>query len=114
MKFSSLLGDDFSPILSTFNGGGQLSSKEIEVSGAKAQTALVSLLKDEKYAVAKARDFLVNFRIDSGNVYVDPFDVNVFGKNANISGKQSLDKNMDFLIKMPDRKSTRLNSSHVR
>ena len=101
MKFSSLLGDDFSPILSTFNGGGQLSSKEIEVSGAKAQTALVSLLKDEKYAVAKARDFLVNFRIDSGNVYVDPFDVNVFGKNANISGRQGLDKNMDFLIKMP-------------
>src|SRR5690554_7506033 len=54
MKFSSLLGDDFSPILSTFNGGGQLSSKEIEVSGAKAQTALVSLLKDEKYADRKS------------------------------------------------------------
>lgn len=101
LKFSSLIGDDFSPILSTFNGNGQLSSEEIEVSGAKVQTALVSLLKDEKYGIARARDFLVNFKIDSGNVYVDPFDVNVFGKKANISGSQSIDQTMDYLIKMP-------------
>jgi hypothetical protein len=101
LKFKTLIGDDFSPILNTFNGSGLLSSKEIEISGAKAQTALVSLLKDEKYGIARARDFLVNFKIESGNVYVDPFDVNVFGKKANISGSQSLDQTMDYLIKMP-------------
>ncbi len=101
LKFSSLIGDDFSPILSTFNGNGQLSSSEIEISGAKVQTALVSLLKDDKYGIARARDILVNFKIDNGNVFVDPFDVNVFGKKANISGSQSLDQTMDYLIKMP-------------
>ena len=101
LKFNSFIGDDFSPILSSFNGAGLLSSKEVEISGAKVQTALVATLKDEKYGIAKARDFLVNFRIDSGNVYIDPFDVNVFGKDANISGSQSLDQTMDYLIKMP-------------
>ena len=100
-NFSSLIGDDFSPVISSLNGGGLLKSDEITVSGAKVQTALVSMLKDDKYSVARARDFLVNFTLENGNLFVKPFDVNVFDKKANISGKQGLDKSMDYLIKMP-------------
>jgi hypothetical protein len=100
-NFSSLIGDGFSPVISSLNGGGLLKSDEITVSGAKVQTALVSMLKDDKYSVARARDFLVNFTLENGNLFVKPFDVNVFDKKANISGKQGLDKSMDYLIKMP-------------
>lgn len=101
LKFRSIIGDDLSPVLSSFNGSGNLSSDNVEISGAKVQDALVSMLKDEKYKVANLRDLMVYFKIENGNLSVTPFDVNVFGKKANISGTQSLDQNMNFTIKMP-------------
>ncbi len=100
-KFNSIIGDDFSPVLNTINGGGMLKSTGIEMSGAKVQDALTSMLKNDKYKVASVKDLLVNFAIDNGNVLVKPFDVNVFGKNLNIYGRQGVDQSMDFNIKMP-------------
>ena len=100
-KFNSLIDDDFSPVLSTINGGGMLKSNDVEISGSKVQDALTSMLKNDKYKVASIKDLLVNFAIDNGNLLVKPFDVNVFGKNLNIYGKQGVDQSMDFNIKMP-------------
>jgi uncharacterized protein involved in outer membrane biogenesis len=100
-RFKTDIGDDLSPVLSSFNGAGRLQSDNVEVSGAKVQTALVSMLKDDKYSVANIRDMLVNFAINDGNLAVTPFDVNVFGKKVNIGGTQSLDQNMNFNVKMP-------------
>ncbi len=100
-RFNSVIGDDFSPVLNTINGGGMLKSSGIEVKGAKVQDALTSALKNDKYKVAAINDLLVNFAIDNGNLIVRPFDVNVFGKKINMYGRQSVDQTMDFNIKMP-------------
>lgn len=100
-RFNSVIGDDFSPVLNTMNGGGMLKSSGVEVSGAKVQDALTSALKNDKYKVASVKDLLVNFAIDNGNLLVKPFDVNVFGKSVNIYGRQGVDQSMDFNIKMP-------------
>jgi hypothetical protein len=100
-SFNSIIGDDFTPVLSSITGAGLLKSTGIEVSGAKVQSALTSALKNDKYQVASIKDLLVNFAIDSGNVIVKPFDVNVFGKNLNIYGRQSVDQSMNFNLTMP-------------
>lgn len=100
-NFSSVLGDGFSPVISSLNGGGLLKSDELSLSGAKVQQALVTMLKDEKYAIANAKDFLLNFSIDNGNLFVKPFDVTVFDKKVNFAGRQGLDQSMDYIIKMP-------------
>ncbi len=100
-KFNTIIGDDFSPILNTMNGGGTLKSNNLEVSGSKAQNAMASMLKNDKYKVASIKDLTVNFTIKNGNITVEPFDVNVFGKNLNISGSQGVDQTMDYNIKMP-------------
>lgn len=101
LSFSSIIGDGLTPLLSSFNGRGSLRSNNLEVAGTRAQTALVSMLNDERYKIAGIRDLLVNFSIENGNLMVNPFDVEVFGKRANVSGTQSLDQNMNFLITMP-------------
>ena len=100
-SFNSVIGDDFTPVLSSITGAGLLKSTGIEVSGAKVQSALTAALKNDKYKVASIKDLLVNFAIDSGNVIVKPFDVNVFGKNLNIYGRQGVDQSMNFNITMP-------------
>ncbi|ASB50889.1 AsmA-like C-terminal region-containing protein [Alkalitalea saponilacus] len=100
-KFNTILGDDMSPLLNTFNGGGNLRSNNIEVSGSKVQDAMATMLRDEKYKVANARNVRVNFTIENGNLTVEPFDVEVFGKSVNIAGTQSLDQQMDFTMRMP-------------
>jgi hypothetical protein len=100
-KFNSLIDDEFSPVLTTINGGGLLKSNNVEVSGSKVQGALTSMLKNDKYKVASIKDLLVNFAIENGNLLVKPFDVNVFDKKLNIGGTQGVDQSMDFNIKMP-------------
>lgn len=100
-NFSSLIGEEFSPVLQSMNGGGLFSSSSISLEGTKVQNNLASLLKNESYKVANVRDLLVNFSIEDGDVKVKPFDVNVFGRKVNIGGTQSLDQTMDFNMRMP-------------
>ena len=101
LSFKTFIGEGFSPVLNSMNGKGLLSSKSVKVEGTKVQTAMVSLLKNDKYSVADVNDLLVNFTIENGNVIVKPFDVSVFGKTVNIEGTQSLDQTMDYNMKMP-------------
>lgn len=101
LKFETLIGEGFSPVLKSMNGSGMLSSKSVKVEGTKVQSAMVSLLKNDKYSVADVKDLLVNFTIENGDVKVKPFDVNVFGKKVNIEGTQRLDQTMDYNMKMP-------------
>lgn len=100
-NFNSLIGDEFSPILQTLNGGGEFSSTDISLEGSKVQNNLASLLKNDKYKTANIQDLLVYFTIENGDVKIKPFDVNVFGKKLNIEGTQSLDQTMDYKMRMP-------------
>jgi hypothetical protein len=105
MRFNSLMAHDMSPVLGSINGGGLLESKGIEVSGAKVQNALATMLNNEKYRQAQAKNLAVNFVLKDGNVRVKPFTTNLFGKNLTISGTQGLDQTIDYIIKMPVSKS---------
>jgi hypothetical protein len=94
-----------SPILSSINGGGLLNSKGVEISGAKVQNALATMLKNDKYKKARAEDLSVNYVLENGNVIVKPFTTNLFGKELTISGTQGLDQRLDYTIKMPINRS---------
>ncbi len=101
MKFNSSIDNDMSPVLSSINGGGLLESKGIEISGAKVQNALATMLKNEKYRKARADNLAINFVLENGDVIVEPFDASLFGKNLTIYGTQGLDQSLNYVIKMP-------------
>ncbi len=100
-NFNSLIGDEFSPILSSVNGGGLFSSSAIKVEGAKVQTGLATMLKDDKYKVANVNNLSAYFTIEDGTLFIKPFDVNVFGSKLNVEGSQGLDQKMNYSMKMP-------------
>ncbi len=101
VNFNSLMGADMSPVLNTVNGGGLLESAGVEISGAKVQNAMATMLNNDKYKKARAEDLAINFKLENGDVIVEPFDANIFGKKLTIYGTQNLDQSLDYVIEMP-------------
>ncbi len=100
-NFNSLIGDEFSPVLNSVNGGGLFSSNSIKVEGSKVQAGLATMLKDDKYKVADIKNLTAYFTIEDGILNIEPFDINMFGKKINIEGSQGLDQKMNYNMKMP-------------
>jgi hypothetical protein len=101
LNFKSMIANDMSPILSSVNGGGLLNSQGVEISGAKVQTAMASMLNNDKYKKARAEDLSINFKLENGDVIIEPFTAGLYGKQLTISGTQGLDQSLDYTIKMP-------------
>jgi hypothetical protein len=99
-SYSSQIGKDMMPVLSSVTGVGRLLSEGIEVSGSKVQAGLVSMLKDEKYKTFTAKDLLVNFKLENGNLLVSPFTTNIYGKPVDVQGRQGLDKTLEYKMGM--------------
>ncbi|MCU4166329.1 AsmA-like C-terminal region-containing protein [Carboxylicivirga caseinilyticus] len=100
-KYYSLLSNDFMPIMSSIDGGGNIKSDGVQVSDSKIQNGIAALVRDDRYKVMKAEDFNIKFTIDKGNVIVEPFKTKVYGKIIEIEGKQGVDQSIDYRITMP-------------
>jgi hypothetical protein len=101
LTFKTLIDTHLSPILSTMNGNGKLSSKEIEISNSQAFAKIADAVKDEKLKNIKANDVNFTFKIRDGRIYIDPFDTKIFGSKVTISGDQGLDQTMNYTMAMP-------------
>ncbi len=100
-KYYSLLGEDSFPIMSSVSGGGNLKSKGIEISDSKIQNGIAVMLKNERYKKMVAKNLNVNFKLDKGNLIVEPFTANIYNKELKIQGKQGLDQSVDYKLTMP-------------
>lgn len=99
LSYSSLLGSDMMPVISSITGGGKMQSEEITLIRSAAYDKMKELLKlSDKYSNT-FRDLNVSFKISDGRVYVSPFDTKVGNIKMNISGDQGLDQTMNYLIK---------------
>lgn len=100
-KYYSLLAKDASPVISSVDGGGNMKSKEIEISGSKIQNGISAMLKNERYKKMVAKDLNINFKLDKGSLIVEPFTANIYNKELKIQGKQGLDQSIDYKLTMP-------------
>ncbi len=100
-NYFSRLNSAGDPVLASLNGGGNLKSDGIEVSGTKLQNVLSSMLKNPRYKQLVAKDLNVNFKLDRGGLIIEPFTTKVYGKEIKMQGRQGLDKTMDYRIDMP-------------
>lgn len=101
MSFNSVLGKDFMPILSSVGSLGNMKSEEVQVTGAKFQEGLASSLKNDKYKKMVLKNLNLNFKIENGNLIVEPFHPQLFGKELTVSGQQSLDQKMKYEVRIP-------------
>lgn len=101
LNVDTQLDGELSPVLETTNGKGTFRSADIQLKGSEFQEKLSKLLNKENLKELSLKDLSVNFTIEKGNIIVEPFKMKMLGKEAQFSGKQSLDQSMDYLLSIP-------------
>lgn len=97
--FESLLGSNMMPLISTITGGGKLQSDQITLVESAAYDKMKELLRLGENYTNTFKDINLSFNINTGRVYVNPFDVKVGNIRMNISGDQGIDQTMNYLVK---------------
>ncbi|MGB8491995.1 MAG: AsmA-like C-terminal region-containing protein [Bacteroidales bacterium] len=98
-SYSSLLGRNLMPVISTINGAGNLQSSEITLVNSKVYNEMKNLLKLGDNFTNTFKDLNVSFKINDGRVYVSPFDARIGNVKMNISGDQGLDQTINYIVK---------------
>lgn len=101
LDIDSKLDQEMSPILKTLNGRGDFASQDIQLKESDFQNKLAKLLNNDKYSEMNVKNCKFDFTIENGSIIVNPFNFNMFNKQTTFSGKQGLDKTMDYVMSIP-------------
>ncbi len=105
MTFNSKLQQNMEPDMNSIKGAGRLQSKTIGIKNSNMFNKIADALKNDKYREVTMKDVDMQFTIDSGRIFIEPFETNIAGKKATISGDQGLDQTMNYLINVDIPKS---------
>jgi hypothetical protein len=99
LNYSSLLGRDFMPLISSITGGGKLVSDEVTLLESVVYKNMKEVLKLGSNYSNTFKDINVSFKVNNGRIYVNPFNTKVGNIKMNISGDQGLDQTINYAIK---------------
>ncbi len=99
LNYSSLLGNDFMPVISTITGGGKLQSDEVTLVESVVFNTMKEVLKLGSNYSNTFRDLNISFKVNNGRIYVTPFNTKVGNIKMNISGDQGIDQTINYIIK---------------
>jgi hypothetical protein len=99
LNYSSLLGHDFMPQISTMSGGGKLQSDEVTLVESAVYNTMKEVLKLGSNYSNTFKDLNVSFKMKNGRIYVSPFNTRVGNIKMNISGDQGIDQTINYVIK---------------
>ncbi len=104
MNINTVLDAAMSPVLTTTQGSGSLSTKDLNLSGIKAIDLIAEAVKRPGMKELKAKDMTVDFTIKDGRVSTKPFDIKLGTYNLNLSGSTGLDQTIDYTgkVKLPE------------
>lgn len=88
--------DTMQPIINSIESDGILKTKDVVISDLKALNALAKALQNPSLNSIKANDITIPFKITKGNVYTKPFDIKFAGNTLTLSGKTTLDQQIDY------------------
>ncbi|PLX01095.1 MAG: hypothetical protein C0594_14460, partial [Marinilabiliales bacterium] len=98
--YTSDLQANMDPDYATIQGYGKLQTKQIKVSGSKAQNLISEKLKMDKLKTLVLNDVNISFEIKDGRIYVDPFTTKYSKSEFTISGSQGVDQSLDYTMHM--------------
>ena len=99
LNYSSLLGKDFMPLISSISGGGKLVSDEVTLLESAVFNNMKEVLKLGSNYSNTFKDINVSFKVNNGRIYVSPFNTKVGNIKMNISGDQGIDQTINYAIK---------------
>jgi len=97
--FSSLLGQNMMPLLTSLSGNGELSSESVQIIESKSFDRMKSVLKMNPSYTNIVKDIRATFIINDGRLWIKPFDIKLGNIKLNISGDQGLDRTLHYLVK---------------
>ena len=100
MNFSSTLDKEMSPVMTTANGGGYLESKGILINDNPAMNQLASVMKNDELSRLSISKLKIDFKLENGNIIVEPFKTSFAGNPVTIYGNQTVDGQLDYTLSM--------------
>ena len=100
MNIVTKLDQQMSPVFTTTQGSGSLSTKDISLSGVKVIDQIATAVKKESLKNMKVKDLKVDFTIKDGRVATKPFDIKLGETALNLSGTTGLDQTIDYSGKL--------------
>ena len=96
MTVETIFDQDMSPILPSFQGKGDISTRDVSLSGISTIDLIADVINKPQLKELKADNIKIDFTIKDGRVYTDPFDVRVGDVALNLSGTTGLDQTIDY------------------
>lgn len=96
---SGLLNNDLSPVYESINGKGLIKIAEAFVKESKLVSGLAGFMKtDAKSSQLTVKDVIMKTSLENGRAHVAPFDVELAGQKANLSGSVGVDGTIDYQV----------------
>ena len=100
MNLSTALDSTMSPVMSSVNASGQLSSAKIQLANIEVLNQLATMLKYDKLSRIEAENVLIKFAVKDGRVTTLPFDLKMGKTKMTLSGSTGLDQTIDYTAKV--------------
>ena len=104
MQIDTQLDSVMSPIFTTTNGSGSLSTKNLNLSGVPVLDKIADATKYTALKNISVKDMQIDFTIQEGRVNTKPFDIKMGNMNLNLSGSTGLDQTINYIgkLKLPE------------
>ncbi|MBE6303544.1 MAG: AsmA family protein [Bacteroidales bacterium] len=96
IKVNTQLDDNMSPVINTLTGSGNLSTKDLSLSGVKAIDMVADIVKKPSLKETKVKNLNIEFSIADGRINTKPFDITLGDYKMNLSGSTGLDQSIDY------------------
>ncbi len=103
MNIITKLDNQMSPVFTSMQGAGSISTKDISLSGVKVIDQIATAVNKQSLKNMKVKDVKIDFTIKDGRVATKPFDIKFGETMLNLSGTTGLDQTIDYSgkVKLP-------------
>ena len=100
LQIDTPLDENMSPVMQKVQGSGNLSTKDLSLSGVKFIDQVADIVKKPSMKEIEVKDLNLGFEIKDGRVNTQPFDLKLGDYTMNLSGSTGLDQTIDYTGKI--------------
>ena len=100
LQIDTPLNENMSPVMQKVQGSGNLSTKDLSLSGVKFIDQVADIVKRPSMKEIEVKDLNLGFEIKDGRVNTQPFDLKLGDYTMNLSGSTGLDQTIDYTGKI--------------
>jgi uncharacterized protein involved in outer membrane biogenesis len=105
LSISGKIGKGYTPVFTSLNGDGLLSTKNVQIAGASIFNQISKYFRKDLFNQVKIGDLSTRFKIVDGGLAVSPFTTKIAGQEVTVSGKQSASKDLSYRLDFKVNKS---------